>query len=73
MIKTVKFDIEKNHIYITYSSEDYDRSTIDCILKMKLYGRVTAQEWEQIWIDLNEYKTTEMIHHKTSINNIKLH
>jgi hypothetical protein len=73
MIKNVKFDLDRNNIYITYSSEDYDRTTIDCILKMKLYGKVTIQDWDQIWIDMNRYKTTEMINHKNSINNIKLH
>lgn len=73
MIKTVKFDLDKNSVYITYSSEDYDRSTIDCILKMKLYGKISIQEWELIWIELNKYKMTEMINHIQSITNIKLH
>jgi hypothetical protein len=70
--KRVTFQLEKNQIHTTYSSEEYDRHVIDSILYMRGYRKVSDEEWSNIFVELNNYKTTQMIVHKDSIQNIKL-
>lgn len=58
--KQVKFDMNKNEEHITWSSEDYDRTPIDSVLYRKCLGRVSPEEWENVFKDLDAYKATEM-------------
>lgn len=70
--KRVTFQLDKNQIHITYSSEEYDRHVIDSILYMRGYRKISDEEWSNIFVELNNYKTTQMKVHKDSIQNIKL-
>lgn len=57
----------------TYSNEEYDRSPIDSIIYLRTLQRVNLDEWKNIFTELNQYKLQEMIVHKDSINNVKIH
>jgi hypothetical protein len=70
--KKVKFDLEKNVVYYTYSPDEYDRHIIDCVLYMRGYNKVSNEEWNNIFVELNLYKMKEMKVHKDSIQNLKL-
>jgi hypothetical protein len=69
--KKVTFNLN-NIVYTTYSSEEYDRHIIECVLYRRSYNKISDYEWNKIFIELNNYKTNEMIVHKDSIQNIKL-
>lgn len=69
----VGFDLSRNVVYDTYSANEYDRMPIDSILYRKCLNKVTQKQWQDIIHNLNVYKTTEMIVHNNSINNIRLH
>ena len=57
-----------NIIYETYSSEEYDRHSIDSILYQKLYNRISDYEWLLLVSELNTYKKKEMIIHLSNMN-----
>lgn len=73
MKKRVEFNDCQNTVYETYSREEYDRLPIDSVLYLYGYTRVSENEWNNIFIELNHYKCTEMIVHKKSVQNTKLH
>lgn len=66
-LKQVKFNLNKNETYLTYSYKEYDRYPIDSILFRKCYNRISHEEWMKEQQDLLKYKLTEMIVHKDSI------
>lgn len=72
-MKSVGFNLELNKTFITYSLQEYDRLPIQSILYMKCYNKISTETWNQVLYDLNIYKTREMIIHKSSICNTKLH
>jgi len=72
-MKGVKFNLESNKIFTTYSIDEYDRLQIESILYLKCYNRVTDDEWDDVLIELNDYKTREMVVHNSSICNTRLH
>lgn len=71
-MKKVKFNLNKNIQYTTYSSDEYSRCPIDSVLYLKSYNKISDTEWKIIMFQLNEYKLNEMIVHKDSIRNIKI-
>lgn len=71
--KSVNFNLNKNTIHEVYSEDEYDRHQIDSILYLKCYKRINQNEWSDIFIKLNYYKMEEMIVHKESLKNTKLH
>lgn len=73
MAKVVSFNLDKNKIYNTYSILEYDRIPIDSILYLRCYKKISDYEWLKIFENLNYYKTREMIVHKESVENIRLH
>lgn len=60
-------------IYLTYSSDEYPRNSIDSILYQKAYNRVSPDEWNSMWVKLDLYKIYEMVVHKDSLQNNKYH
>lgn len=71
--KHVSFNLDKNEILNTYSPDEYDRTSIDSILYLKSLQRLNQNEWNNIITELNNFKMNEMISHKDSISNIKIH
>ena len=69
----VTFDLESNKIFTTYSIDEYNRLPIDSILYLKCYNKVTDDEWDKLLVELNNYKTREMVVHNSSICNTRLH
>lgn len=69
MPKNIHFELDKNILYTTYSREEYDRSSIDHVLYCHSYGRVSNEEIESIYVNLDLYKLYEMPVHKSSFKN----
>lgn len=72
-MKRVQFNDAHNKTYETYSHNEYDRYPIDSVLYQYGYRRISQQEWEDIFVELNHYKCTEMVVHKNSTHMIRLH
>lgn len=72
MDKKVTFNLEKNKIYQTYSSIEYDRHQIDSTLYLFSLKRISQNEWFDMMHELNKYKTNEMQVHIDSIHNTKI-
>lgn len=68
MKKKVTFS-DNNEIYTTYSADEYLRFQIDSILYKKSYNRVSNDEWNTIFLNLDLYKLYEMPVHSDSIQN----
>lgn len=71
--KKVSFDLDKTTIEETYSRFEYDRSPIDSVIYLRALQRININEWNEIFTELNNFKTNEMDVHKESLNNIKIH
>lgn len=71
--KKVSFNMDKTQVLTTYSNEEYDRTPIDSVVYLRTLQRINQEDWNNIFIDLNKYKTQEMIVHKDSINNVRIH
>jgi hypothetical protein len=72
MCKSVQFN-DNTKIFITYSSDEYDRSQIDSCLYQKSYNRISQIEWKNIVTELHNFKKLEMIVHINNRNSIKLY
>ena len=72
-MKSVKFNLNKNEIFTTYSDDEYDRLPIDSVMYMKCYNKISDYDWLNIFKNLNFYKMCEMIVHKSSLRNTKIH
>lgn len=68
MTKKITF-AENPVFYITYSSDEYDRSSIDSLLYRKCFNRVSHYQWLFALRELDYYKTSIMIVHKSSLCN----
>ena len=73
MGKNIQFDLNKNRVYITYSHEEYDRSSIDHVLYRRAYRRISDEEMNSIYVNLDLYKLYEMPVHKSSFKNNSYH
>jgi hypothetical protein len=73
MGKNVNFDLGNNIVYITYSRQEYDRSSIDHVLYRRAYRRISNEEMNAIYINLDLYKLYEMPVHKSSFKNNLYH
>jgi hypothetical protein len=71
-MKQVTFNLEHNKIYKTYGKE-YDRIPIDSILYLRCYKRVSDEEWNNLLLNLNRFKMTEMTLHRNSLCSMRLH
>lgn len=72
-MKHVAFNLELNTISETYSSCEYDRVP-DLSLALKRRNNLLSDnEWNSELEKLNVFKTHEMVVHKGSICNTKLH
>ena len=69
MMKNVRFDLNKNQEYSTYSLSEYDRVACNPLNPQKM----TAEEWNGVLNKLNKFKLTEMIVHHESLKNTRLH
>lgn len=69
----VTFNLDQNTVHETYSDDEYDRHSIDSILYLKCYNRVSQQEWCQMLEELERYKFHEMLVHKDSVISVRLH
>ena len=72
-MKSVQFNLDNTIFYDTYSSEEYDRYPIDSILYLKCYNKVSDFDWINMLENLNLFKICEMIVHKNSLNNTRIH
>ena len=73
MGKNVQFDMSKNIVYITYSRQEYDRTCIDHVLYRRAYRRISDEEMNAIYVNLDLYKLYEMPVHKSSFKNNLYH
>lgn len=73
MAKNVYFELDKNTVYRTYSREEYDRTSIDHVLYRRAYRRISDEEMNTIYVNLDLYKLYEMPVHKSSFKNNSYH
>lgn len=73
MSKSVSFNLEQNIIYDTYSFSDYNRTQIDSFVYKMTFKQVTNKKLLDIFNQLNKYKLEEMVVHKDSLCNTRLH
>lgn len=71
--KNVHFDLNTNIEFITYSSKEYDRTSIDHVLYRRAYRIISNEEMNAIYVNLDLYKLYEMIVHKSSLKNNLYH
>lgn len=55
--------------YKTYSRKQYDRSSIRSTIYQRMRREINDFEWRKIFVDLNNYKTNEMIVHPNAKSN----
>ena len=72
-MKHVTFNLELNTISDTYSQEEYDRFPNSCLLLKRRTNQLSDNEWNSELEKINIFKTREMVVHKMSICNTKLH
>lgn len=72
-MKRVYFDLDRNQTFEVYSITEYDRIPIDSCLYLRCYRKISDEDWRNVFIKLNYYKTNEMIVHEDSVCNIRLH
>jgi hypothetical protein len=73
MNKNVKFNLEENEIYYTYTLNDYNRQPIDSLYNKILTNRIPNVKLRYIFDKLNKYKLQEMIVHKKSLCNTTIY
>jgi hypothetical protein len=71
-MKSVRFNLENTQLCDTYSNDEYDRYPIHSVLYLKSYNKISELDWKVMLYNLNIFKISEMIVHKSSINNTKL-
>lgn len=72
-MKHVTFNLELNTISHTYSSCEYDRVPDLSLLLKRRTNQLSDNEWNSELEKINIFKTREMVVHKGSICNTKLH
>lgn len=71
-MKHVTFTVQLYTVEYTYSNSEYDRTPILSELFVNRHT-LSDQEWFSECEKLNEFKTQEMIVHKNSVINTRLH
>jgi hypothetical protein len=71
--KNVNFNLDKNMICHTYNSEEYDRTPIYCLYLKLLKNKIDNVKLYNVYQKLNKYKLEEMIVHKDSLLNTRIH
>lgn len=71
--KNVNFNLDNNIIGYTYNSEEYDRTPIYCLYIKLIQNKVDNLKLCNIYKKLNKYKLEEMIIHKESVFNTRIH
>jgi hypothetical protein len=71
--KNVHFNLDSNVTYQTWSSDEYDRTSIDFVLLRRVHNKIDHNQWINIFVSLNDYKCNSMVVHKRSISNLRLH
>jgi hypothetical protein len=72
-MKSVQFNLDNTIFCYTYSNEEYDRYPIDSIMYLRCYNKVSDFDWINMLENLNLFKICEMIVHKNSLNNTRIH
>lgn len=70
--KTVRFNTDLNVVYPTYSADEYDRHTIDYVIKRKIQNQVSHEEWRSTLTSLQDFKTSYMVVHSSNVCSIHL-
>jgi len=70
--KSVKFNCETTQVYQTYSSQEYNRNSIDHIFFYKITNQISHHDWKCAMQELSFYKCNEMIIHFDSLQNTTL-
>lgn len=74
MAKVVSFNLDDNKIYDTYSVSEYDRGiSIHSVIFLRYCNKISDYEWFSLFEQLNQFKIKEMIVHKESVSNTRLH
>jgi hypothetical protein len=71
--KNVQFNLDQNRFYETYNSDEYDRKPIYCLYIKLITNKIQSLKITNIFQKLNKYKLEEMIVHKESVSNTKIH
>lgn len=70
--KKVSFNLNfKTHV--TYSRDEYDRSSIDHVLYRRSYNKISDDEMNAIYVNLDLYKIYSMPVHIDSLCNNNYH
>jgi hypothetical protein len=72
-MKSVTFDFSKNTLHETYHNDDYDRGAYMLTLWQRCRKEITDEQWRDMFVELNNYKMTEMTVHINSIDYTKIH
>jgi hypothetical protein len=70
--RTVTFNTDLNTMFETYSPDEYDRHTIDYIIKRKLQNKISLEEWKDTLTSLEDYKTNTMVVHSSNVSSIHI-
>ena len=70
--RTVTFNTNLNTVFYTYSSDEYDRHTIDYVLKRKLQNLISPQEWKDTLHSLEHFKTNIMVVRSSNVCSINI-
>jgi len=73
MTKNVQFNLNNNKTHTTYSQIDYDRTCIDHVLYRYAYKKLSSEDMNSIYVNLDLYKLYEMPVHKNSLKNNTYH
>ena len=71
--KNVKFNLEKNIVYDTYTLEEYNRIQINSLYNKMLAHKIPYSKLNNIFNKLNKYKLQEMVVHKKSLCNTTIY
>jgi hypothetical protein len=72
-MKRVSFDFYNTTLHETHHDDDYDRSADMWTLWKRSRNEITDKQWRDIFIELNQYKMSEMVVHIESVQYTKIH
>lgn len=71
--KNVKFNLDKNIVYDTYTLDEYNRIQINSLYNKILARKIPYSKLNNIFDKLNKYKLQEMVVHKKSLCNTTIY
>lgn len=71
--KNVKFNLDKNIVYDTYTLDEYNRIQINSLYNKILASKIPYSKLNNIFDKLNKYKLQEMVVHKKSLCNTTIY